>query len=162
MLSEMAKCNDAKEVRESLPVIEQKVFRRYVELLKSGNAPVVDLVFSKKASKASGEYEENRRTEEADARRQLSEEGRLTRAGEFYGYVITNYGAKHGPKTTPLQMMEDSNSGACRYDWRRYTELLARVGNTITRSQEPLSVSKGQTYTMRRPKSCRAGCDRIY
>jgi hypothetical protein len=59
-------------------------------------------------------------TEESDVRHQLAAEGKLTRVGEVYGYIVTSHKAKQGPKMVPLEMIEGDGSAAQRYDCKIY------------------------------------------
>ena len=126
MLELMAKGSSVIEVKAMMPQVD-KVFWRYADLLRSGRAKLEELVFYRRATKASSEYE-NRNTAESDARHILEAEGKLTRAGEVYGYVIIDSKARHGPKTLPAEIMVQ---GSTKYDAERYAILLRRTCNTI-------------------------------
>ncbi len=125
MLERMAIANNLVEVKNAMPEVED-IFWRYATQIRLGKASLEDLVFYRRASKASGEFEE-RRTVEGDARHLLESEGKPIKAGEGYAYIITDSKAHHGSKTMPLQMLDEHTS----YDVKRYVELLARVANTI-------------------------------
>jgi DNA polymerase-2 len=130
ILQLMAKAQSVSEVREMLPAC-YKVYQEYADLLLSGQANPQDLLFTKRASKDAGEYEE-RDTVEGSARQLLESEGRKTRAGQMVRYVITDYYRKkgnRGVRTTPAELLD----GSSKYDKRRYLELLTDVCNTVFR-----------------------------
>lgn len=126
VLNKMAKGDTEKQVRELMPEVDS-IFVKYADALRSGRVPLDELLFTKQLSKASSEYS-NRKTVEVDAVRQLEAEGRPLRAGEVIRYVITDYRAKHGPRSVPEELLEQGTA----YDAQRYLVLLARICDSVT------------------------------
>jgi DNA polymerase-2 len=126
VLKTMARGDTEKQVRELMPEVDA-IFDKYADALRSGRVPLDELLFTKQLSKASSEYS-NRKTVEVDAVRQLEAEGRRLKAGEVIRYVITDYRAKHGPRSVPEELIEQGTA----YDAPRYVELLAKVCDSLT------------------------------
>lgn len=127
ILKTMAQGNTVQEVMDLMPQVES-IFHRYAQLLKSGKAPLEELVFTKQTSKDGDDYTVN--SVETSALRQLGNEGKLLHAGEVLKYVITDYYNKHSRRrTTPVEFIDDKTT---YYDIKRYTELLAATCNSVT------------------------------
>jgi len=139
--------NNIQELKALLPTKVNNVFQRYVTLLKENIVPIEELVFTKRLSKNSNEYQSNRDTIENDALCLLEGEGRYLKAGEILRYIITAYyhrnnrktGSSRNKRAIPIELCDDNIR---TYDIRRYTELLATTCNSVT---EPL----GYTITTR-------------
>jgi DNA polymerase I len=126
VLKKMAEGNTVQDVKSLMPEVD-RIFERYVDLLRSGNVPLEELVFTKQLSKASSEYSE-RRTVEVDAIMQLALEGKAMKAGEVLRYVITDSKAHRGRRSIPIELVD----GCTKYDAERYIELLANVCDSVT------------------------------
>jgi DNA polymerase, archaea type len=139
--------NNIQELKALLPTKVNNIFQRYVTLLKENIVPIEELVFTKRLSKNSNEYQSNRDTIENDALCLLEGEGRYLKAGEILRYIITAYyhrnnrktGSSRNKRAIPIELCDDNIR---TYDVRRYTELLATTCNSVT---EPL----GYTITTR-------------
>jgi DNA polymerase elongation subunit (family B) len=108
----------------------KETFQKYKQQLKEGGVPLTDLIFTKILSKDSGLYSVN--TVETSASHQLEGEGKSMHAGQTLQYVITDYYRKNSSsrrlRSTPVELINEKTT----YDARRYTELLAKVCNSIT------------------------------
>src|SRR5919198_2614987 len=78
------------EVKALIPTKVNDIFQKYTAALKEGRVPIEELVFTKRLSKNSSEYQ-NRDTIENSALRLLESEGKYLKAGEILKYVITDY-----------------------------------------------------------------------
>jgi DNA polymerase-2 len=106
------------------------------------NIPLEELVFTKRLSKNSNEYQ--RDTIENNALSLLEIEGKSLKAGEILKYVITNYyhhynnrnsQSSGNKRAVPIELIDDektANTTATTYDVRRYTQLLAETCNSVT------------------------------
>lgn len=127
VLKKMAEGNTVQEVKSLMSEVD-RIFERYVDLLRSGNVPLEELVFTKQLSKASSEYSSDRRTVEVDAIMHLALEGREMKAGEVLRYVITDSNAHRGRRSIPIELVD----GGTKCDAERYIELLANVCDSVT------------------------------
>lgn len=126
ILNTMALGDTVQEVKALMSQVE-RIFNRYVQLLKEGKVPLEELVFTNQISKDSGDYIIN--TDQSTALHQLEKEGRSLHAGEVLKYIITDYYNKRSCKrTTPVELIDDKTS----YDVKRYVELLASACNSVT------------------------------
>src|SRR5919198_2544085 len=138
--------NTVNEIKALVPTKVNNVFQKYVTLLKEKRVPIEELVFTKRLSKNSNEYQD-RDTVENSALRLLESEGKYLKAGELLRYVITDYYYHNNRKTCssrnkraiPIELFDDNIR---TYDGKRYTVLLAKTCNSIT---EP----SGYTITTR-------------
>ena len=129
--------NNINELKALVPTKINNVFQKYVKLLKENRVPVEELVFTKRLSKNSNEYQENRDTMENSAMYLLEGEGKALKAGEILSYVITDYyyhrsrktGSSRNNRAIPVELFDDKNN---TYDVRRYIELLAKTCNSVT------------------------------
>lgn len=122
----MAEGNTVSEVKALMPKVKD-TFQRYRQQLKEGRVPLVDLIFTKMLSKDSNAYSVN--TAETGSIYQLDDEGKSMRAGQVLQYIITDYYRRDSRKrTVPVEFINERTT----YDARRYTELLARVCNSVT------------------------------
>jgi DNA polymerase, archaea type len=95
--------------------------------LKEHKVPLDELIFTKRISKNSNEYE-NRNTIENNALSRLCEEDKSLKAGQILKYIITDYYRRNSKKRSlPVELVNSQTS----YDVKRYCELLAEVTNTI-------------------------------
>jgi DNA polymerase I len=126
ILEIMAQGNNIKEVNALMPKVKE-TFQKYKQQLQEGRVPLVDLVFTKMLSKDSNAYTAN--TAETGAIYQLQDEGKSMRAGQILQYVITDYYRKNSRKRAiPVELINEKTT----YDFRRYTQLLAAVCNSVT------------------------------
>jgi DNA polymerase elongation subunit (family B) len=107
--------------------------------LKQKRVLIEELVFTKRLSKNSNEYQENRDAIENDTLRLLEGEGKSLKAGEILIYVITDYyyhcnnrktGSSRINRAIPVELFDEDNTGT--YDIRRYIELLVKTCNSVT------------------------------
>jgi DNA polymerase I len=136
ILEIMANGNTINEVKALMPKVKD-IFYNYVHLLYQRRVPFEELVFTKRLSKNSNEYEQNRNTVENNSIQQLLEkEGKSIKAGEILKYVITSdyYRKQSKRRAVPIELINDKTT----YNVRRYTELLAEVCNSVT---EPFGYS---------------------
>src|SRR5947209_14381251 len=128
----MATRNNPSEVRELMPAIKD-IFHKYVRLLKENQVPFEELIFTKRISKNSDEYQD-RNTIENSAIKNLTREGKSLKAGEALQYIIVDYYQKHSSKiekrAMPGELIFDDKP-ANNYDIQRYTELLAESCNSV-------------------------------
>lgn len=129
ILELMANGNTVREVKALMPKVKA-IFYNYVHLLNQGRVSFGELVFTKRLSKNSNEYEQNRNTVENNSIQQLEQEGKSIKAGEILKYVITSdYHRKQSKRrAVPIELVNDKTT----YNVRRYTELLAEVCNSVT------------------------------
>jgi DNA polymerase elongation subunit (family B) len=148
ILELMAAGNTINEVKALMPKVND-IFEKYAAALKEGRVPVEELVFTKRLSKNSSEYE-NRDTMENSALRLLEYEGKYLKAGEILKYIITNYylnrkkrlsNNNNNSRAIPIELFDDS----IMYDVRRYTELLAATCDSVT---EPFGYMIRKEQTM--------------
>jgi DNA polymerase-2 len=140
--------NNINELKALVPTKVNNVFQKYVKLLKENRVPIEELIFTKRLSKNSNEYQSNRDTMENDALCLLQSEGKSLKAGEILTYVITDYchrnnrktGSSRNNRAIPVELLNDYKTST--YDVRRYIELLAKTCNSVT---EPF----GYTITTR-------------
>ena len=138
ILDIMAAGNSVKDVRDSMPMVRD-AFQKYVQLLKSGNASLSDLIFRKQISKESDEYRLS--TVEASALKQLEAEGRHLHAGETLRYVITDYSRKQSFKrSVPVELIDSKTT----YDKKRYVQLLADIVAQVTEPFGCADVTRSQ------------------
>ena len=126
ILNIMAEANNVRDIRRMLPMIKD-VFQMHIRQLKEQKIPLDELIFTKRISKNSNEYE-NRNTIENNALSRLCEEGKSLKAGQILKYIITDYYRRNSKKRSlPVELVNSQTS----YDVKRYCELLAEVTNTI-------------------------------
>jgi len=126
------------------------IYHKYVQLLKENKVPFDELVFTKRLSKNSNNYQ-HRNSIENNALTKLNSEGKYLRAGEILQYVITDYyqtGSKNN-RAIPIELINERTY----YDAKRYIELLTQTCNSVTKpfgmelQLPPLSfVSSMQSY----------------
>lgn len=120
----MAAGNAVQEVKNLMPEVKD-VFDKYVAQLKSGKVPAADLLFAKRLSKDSDQYED-RNVAELHSLNQLAAEGKKLKAGETVEYLITNYAGRR-MRTVPRELVDENTT----YDIPRYVELLTETYNSI-------------------------------
>jgi DNA polymerase, archaea type len=130
--------NTINEVKALMPTKVNDIFQKYVMLLKERRVPTEELVFTKRLSKNSNEYQKNRHTIENSALRLLEIEGKYLKAGEILKYIITDYYcstkkrlSSKNMRAIPIELI-DTQKAATTYDVKRYTELLAKTCNSVT------------------------------
>jgi DNA polymerase, archaea type len=137
ILELMAAGNTINKVKALMPKVND-IFQKYAALLKERRVPIGELVFTKRLSKNSHDYQ-IRDTIENSALCLLESEGKSLKAGEILKYVITNYyhnrkkrssndNNNNNNRAIPIELFDDKNSN---YDVRRYTELLAEACNSV-------------------------------
>ena len=137
VLKIMARGDTVEAVKALMPEAQQ-TFQRYACMLKGGKVPIEDLLFTKHASKDSGQYEE-RNTAEHSSMAKLAEEGKPLKAGQALRYVITDYYSRNpARRTVPEELISEKTA----YDAKRYVELLAEVCNSVT---EPFGFISDET-----------------
>src|SRR5215469_11204542 len=96
-------------------------FDKYVRLLKENNVGLEELIFTKRLSKNSNNYQQ-RNTVENNALKKLNREGKSLRAGEVLQYIITDYYQTRSKnnRAIPVEIIDKRTA----YDVKRYTELL--------------------------------------
>ena len=140
ILEVMATGNTINEVKALMPTKVNDIFQKYVTLLKERRrVPIEELVFTKRLSKNSNEYQKDRDTIENDALRLLKSEGKSLRGGEILKYVIADYyfsrkktrSSGNNMRAIPIELFDVQKTST--YDVRRYTELLAEACNSVTK-----------------------------
>lgn len=140
VLKIMAGGDTIAEVKSLMPKV-QDVFAKYARLLKSGQVPIDDLVITKHVSKDADQHSD-RNTVENNAVGRLAREGKLLKAGQTLRYIISSYD-EDARKAVPLELANDESIA---YDSRRYTELLAKVCNSVTEPFGYKVQTKGQDF----------------
>ena len=131
ILKLMATGNTIQEVKALMPQVKEKIFDRYVQVLKDGRAPIEELVFTRQITKDSTDYSFANNTIESSALRQLKEEGKFLHAGEVLRYIITDYYNKRSRnRAVPVELADDDHNTV--YDAKRYVELLIATCNSVT------------------------------
>ena len=130
ILELMATGNNINEVKTLMPKVKD-TFHKYVQLLKENNVPLEELVFTKRLSKDSNNYQ-HRNTIENNALMKLNSEGKFLRAGEILQYIVTDYYQTRSlnSRAIPIEIIDNRTSYS--YDVRRYTELLSQTCNSVT------------------------------
>ena len=127
ILEIMATGNNINEVKALMPKVKDS-FDRYVRLLKQNDVGLEELIFTKRLSKDSNNYQ-HRNTIENNALKKLNSEGKLLRAGEVLQYIITDYYQTRSKniRAIPVEIIDKRTA----YDVRRYTELLTQTCNSV-------------------------------
>jgi DNA polymerase, archaea type len=140
--------NTINEVKALMPKVND-IFQKYAALLKEKRVPIEELVFTKRLSKNSSEYQ-NRDTIENSVLSLFGREGKYVKAGEILKYIMTEYYSRmkrlsNNYRAIPIELFDDDKNNT--YDVRRYTELLASTCNSVT---EPFGhkVRKEQTIPL--------------
>jgi DNA polymerase-2 len=127
ILKIMSRGDTIEEVKQLMPEV-QETFQCYASMLKEGKVAIEELMFTKKTSKDSSQYE-RRNTIENSSITKLAEEGKSLKAGQALRYVITDYYSTNpARRTVPEELISDKTV----YDAKRYVELLASVCNSVT------------------------------
>jgi DNA polymerase-2 len=130
ILELMARGNNINEVKGLMGKVVD-TFHNYVQLLKDKKVPLEELVFTKRLSRNSNEYQ-SRNTVEKNAIMGLSSQGKSLRAGEILQYVITDYYQSRSGKMRAAAIELINKEASITYDVRRYAELLAESLNSVT------------------------------
>ena len=96
ILEIMSAGNTVNEVKALILTKVKDIFQSYIAILREKRVPLQELIFTKRLSKNSNEYYQNRNTIENNALRLLETEGKSPKAGEMLQYIITDYSQKHG------------------------------------------------------------------
>lgn len=129
ILAIMAKGNNIQEVKALMPEVKD-IFHKYLQLLNERKVPIEKLVFTKRLSKNSDEYQ-HRNTIEKNAIMQLDMEGKSLKAGQILKYIITDYYCEKQSnkiRAIPAEIIDEEKT---TYDVRRYEELLVEVCNSV-------------------------------
>jgi DNA polymerase, archaea type len=128
ILEIMATGNNIYEVKALMPKVKD-TFDKYVLLLKQNDVGLEALIFTKRLSKNSNNYQ-HRNTIENNALKKLNSEGKSLRAGEALQYIITDYYQirSKNSRAIPVEIIDKRTA----YDVRRYTELLTQTCNSVT------------------------------
>ena len=128
ILEIMATGNNINEVKALMPKVKDS-FDKYVRLLKQNDVGLEELIFTKRLSKDSNNYQ-HRNTIENNALKKLNREGKSLRAGEVLQYIITDYyqTRSKNSRAIPVEIIDKRTA----YDVRRYIELLTQTCNSVT------------------------------
>ena len=125
MLSVLSCASNSHEFEALVPQV-LGVMKRYVELLRSGNAPLPDLVIEKRLSKTPDQY--RNLVPQAVAARHLVTEGGSIHAGQNISFVICNGDSKiTGNRALPVELINESTT----YDSAAYAELILRSATNL-------------------------------
>ncbi|MDQ4074481.1 MAG: hypothetical protein M3162_09305, partial [Thermoproteota archaeon] len=123
LLQNMSKYNSVREVGQSLHDLKD-IHKKYNDLIASGKACFLDLVFTKRISRNSDKYN-CKKTVESCVVKILLNHGKLLQAGEEIRYIITNFYSKsHLERALPVELFVNHETS---YDSKRYCELLNDV-----------------------------------
>ena len=124
----MATGNNINEVKTLMPKIKD-TFDKYILLLKENDVRLEELVFTKRLSKNSNNYQ-SRNTIENNALTRLNNEGKSLKAGEVLQYIITDYYQTRSKnnRAIPIELINQTHS----YDVIKYIELLTQTCNSVT------------------------------
>jgi DNA polymerase-2 len=128
----MATGNNINEVKTLMPKVKD-TFDKYVRLLKENDVRLEELVFTKRLSKNSNNYQ-HRNTIENNALMKLNSEGKFISAGEVLQYIITDYyqTRSKNSRAIPIEIIDKRTCVSNSYDVRRYSELLTQTCNSVT------------------------------
>jgi DNA polymerase elongation subunit (family B) len=102
------------------------VMKQYVSLVRSGNAPLQDLVIEKRLSKTPNQY--RNLVPQAVAAGHLVTEGGSIHAGQNVSFIISNGDSKiAGNRALPLELVDESTT----YDSAAYVELILRSATNL-------------------------------
>ena len=136
MLSLLAEAKDAEEFYTKLPSA-CKVVERCVDVLRSGDVSLEELVIRKRLSYNPNEY--RNMVLHAVAANQLVKEGAPPNAGESVNYIITNSQSRFPSKRVLAYELCDDYT---RYDAEAYVGLLTSAAETMFMCFENLSMQK--------------------
>ena len=124
----MATGNNINEVKTLMPKVKD-TFDKYILLLKENDVRLEELVFTKRLSKNSNNYQ-SRNTIENNALTKLNNEGKSLKAGEILQYIITDYYQTRSKnnRAIPIELINQTHS----YDVIKYIELLTQTCNSVT------------------------------
>jgi len=128
ILEIMATGNNINEVKTLMPKVKD-TFDKYILLLKENDVRLEELVFTKRLSKNSNNYQ-SRNTIENNALTKLNNEGKSLKAGEILQYIITDYYQTRSKnnRAIPIELINQTHS----YDVIKYIELLTQTCNSVT------------------------------
>src|SRR5215469_6573412 len=128
ILEIMATGININEVKALMPKVKDS-FDKYVRLLKQNDVGLEELIFTKRLSKDSNNYQ-HRNTIENNALMKLNGEGKSLKAGEVLQYIITDYYQTRSKnnRAIPVEIIDKRTT----YDVRRYMELLTQTCNSVT------------------------------
>jgi len=118
MLSVLSEANNSSEFTALIPKA-LKVMNNYVTMLRTGNAPIEDLILEKRVSKNPGEY--SNQVEQAIAASHLTKEGSSVHGGQSVSYVITRGASRIADnRAIPVELLGERP----HYDTEKYATLL--------------------------------------
>jgi len=126
ILELIAMGNSINEVKALIIPKVNDIIHKYVQLLKENKVSLEELVFTKRLSKNSNNYQ-NRNTIENNGLMKLNNEGKSLRAGEVLQYIITDYYHSKN-RAIPIELI---NHKRTFYDIRKYSELLIQTCNSV-------------------------------
>ena len=128
ILEIMTTGNNINEVKTLMPKVKD-TFDKYILLLKENDVRLEELVFTKRLSKNSNNYQ-SRNTIENNALTKLNNEGKLLKTGEVLQYIITDYYQTRSKnnRAIPIELINQTHS----YDVIKYIELLTQTCNSVT------------------------------
>lgn len=125
----MSNCESISTIVDRIPVLE-KIYEKYTNMLSSNKVSYTDLIFTKRISKNSNDYQD-RNTVENCVLNILSKEGKSLSAGEQIKYIITDYYSNYSSlRAIPLELVEEIHFN---YDVKRYLAILQEVYDSITK-----------------------------
>jgi DNA polymerase, archaea type len=144
ILELMATGNSINEVKALIMQKVNIIIHKYVQLLKENKVSLEELVFTKRLSKDSNNYQ-SRNTIENNALMKLNNEGKSLRAGEVLQYIITDYyqTKSKNNRAIPIELI---NHKRTFYDVRRYVELLIQTCNSVI---EPFGIKLNISRTLK-------------
>jgi DNA polymerase-2 len=105
-----------------IPLLEG-IYKKYRDLIYYRKIHFSELVFTKRISKDSVEYFNNRNTIESCVIQLLSNNGKSLFAGQEIKYIITDFYNKNNlQRAIPIELIEQDSSS--NYDTTRYCKLL--------------------------------------
>jgi DNA polymerase-2 len=128
MLSLLAEAENVEQFHQKLRTAIE-VVEKYIEVLRSGDIPLSELVIRKRLSHDPSEYQNM--VLYAMAARQLAKEGASPKAGETVSYIIMNSRSKFASRRVlAVELCEDCP----KYDDEAYVDLLVSAVETMLMS----------------------------
>ena len=125
MLSVLSHADNSHEFEALMPRAHE-VMSHYVLLLRSGNAPLEELVIEKRLSKTPNEY--RNLVPQAVAAKHLVTEGGSIHAGQNIRFILSKRDSKIvDNRALPLELVDES----CTYDSAVYVELILRCATNL-------------------------------
>jgi len=131
LLQKMSFADSVDDIKRMIPCLEG-IYKKYNDLIYYKKVQLSELVFTKRISKDSDEYFNNkkRKTIESCVIQLLSNNGKSLFAGQEIKYIITDFNNKNNlQRAIPIELIEQDSS--LNYDTTRYCELLYDCYNSI-------------------------------